>query len=46
MEKNKTWAGPDRKLTEDIPMEEPVDSREIGDISDSGRETACRERCV
>lgn len=43
MEKNKTWAGPDRKLTEDIPMEEPVDSREIGDISDSGRETACRE---
>lgn len=43
MEKNKTWAGPDRKLTEDIPMEEPVDSREIGDISDSGREDARQE---
>ena len=39
MEKNKTWTGPERKLTEDIPMEEPVNSREIGGISDSGRET-------
>jgi len=39
MEKNKTWTGPERKLTEDIPMEEPVNSREISGISDSGRET-------
>ena len=43
MEKNKTWTGPERKLTEDIPMEEPVNSREIGGISDSGRDTVREE---
>ena len=43
MEKNKTWTGPERKLTEDIPMEEPVNSREISGISDSGRETVREE---